>query len=94
MRLCFSFAEGSDSSPRTARGTVRQRKAVLAAPGDHGKFVYVCMSTCVYVCASMCVGACTCVRGAGDIHMYPLMSVYASHLQRRVTLVLGLLEGL
>ena len=41
--MLLSFAEESDSSSRTARGTVRQRKAVLAAPGDHGKFVCVCV---------------------------------------------------
>ena len=92
--MLLSFAEESEPSPRTARGTVRQRKAVLAAPEKHGKFVYVCMSTCmcehVCVCLCMCVCVfvrvrvcvCACVRGAGDIHLYPLMCVYASLICR------------
>ena len=64
--MLLSFAEESDSSSRTARGTVRQRKAVLTAPGDHGKVVCLCV----------------CVWGAGDVHMYPLMCVYASLICR------------
>ena len=76
--MLLSFAEESDSSSRTARGTVRQRKAVLAAPGDHGKFVCVCV--CEHAC--VCICACACVRGAGDVHMYPLMCVYASLICR------------
>ena len=62
--MLLSFAEESDSSSRTARETVRQRKAVLAAPEKHGKFVYVCMSTCMceHVCVCLCMCVCVFVR--------------------------------
>ena len=58
---------------------------MLAAPEKHGKFVYVCMSTCMceHVCVFVRVCVCACVRGAGDIHLYPLMCVYASLICRR-----------
>ena len=52
------------TSSRTARGTVRQRKAVLTAPGDHGKVVCVCVCVRARVCVCLCMCVC------GELGMY------------------------